>query len=562
MSAISRSAWWGAAVFALGFGLAGLETAGTAAADATADSASAPTASTRPAAGPKRPPARGQQGPTATRTRWGGSMPSGKAPRPEPRRFAAPATVSAAPSAAPAPPPAPPTITMHNNTGQTIWVYNLTTSGDYSIPSDFQPVEIANGSTAPVTLALGTGAVGSPENRIYIVEGSSGFTLPVSSPGGVDAFNPTAPSAGNSFQNYNFLEYYYYSAGDSYQYTFDTSYIDEWSLPIQLQFHKNGADWSGAVDNQVYGFQNYSTVVNQLTVAGAPYSDLVWSGSTPWTPQPPATVSRIIGPDKVWAEQSQQPSTNANMNNAGWVPTSYQNFVQYGVYTDQRTKSPVYPYAWDGTQLSSTGNFNFWKNSVTGPSTTPYPVALHTAAMHDGYPADSNGVYGFFTYPNDEAAGQFTNIPQAVSMDIYVNGTGDGLSASSTPGGAWLYTEPNSALDRLCPGSKPINGTGATDTFFMNSLFMTRFNTPSVAAEGEQNDIVVIVPPKRATSHVVDVVDTAHFGFTADHSSQYVYELSTGYLYYDKNPRLPGYTAVLADLSPSSIDPATAIFVL
>ncbi|MDY6999745.1 MAG: Ig-like domain-containing protein, partial [Actinomycetota bacterium] len=79
-----------------------------------------------------------------------------------------------------------PKITVHNNSEHTIWVYNLPKSGDYSIGADFTPVSIAKGSSAPVTLAVGTGQPGSPENRIYIVEGESGFTLPVSSPSGVD----------------------------------------------------------------------------------------------------------------------------------------------------------------------------------------------------------------------------------------------------------------------------------------------------------------------------------------------------------------------------------------
>ena len=61
--------------------------------------------------------------------------------------------------------------------------------------------------------------------------------------------------------------------------------------------------------------------------------------------------------------------------------------------------------------------------------------------MLDGFPADANGVYGFFTYPNDETAGQFTNIPDAVSLDVYVFGASDGVSDSVIGGGKWVVLQ-------------------------------------------------------------------------------------------------------------------------
>ncbi|MCW1959714.1 MAG: hypothetical protein KIH64_014455 [Mycobacterium sp.] len=470
--------------------------------------------------------------------------------------------------------PTPPTVLLHNDSGQTIWVYNLTTSGDYSIPAGFPVVEVANGSSTPVTLAAGTGAPGSPENRIYIVQGTAGFPSAVSSSGGVDAFNPTAdnpslqPATANSFSNYSFVEYYLYSNNGASQYTIDTSYIDEWSLPIQMQFSLNGANWNGAVDRRKYGFTDVDTVVNQLNAAGktgTPYADLVWSGTSPWVPQPLPTVSRIIGPDKVWAQQSTEPASNVNMNETGWVPSSYQNFVQYGSYVSKVTKKIVYPYAQNGTQYGAGGNFNFWKNSVSGPASTPYPIALRTAAILDGFPADSNGAYGFFTYPNDETAGQFTNIPTAVSLDIHVYGAADGSSDSVTPGGRWVYSAPSSPRQWFKgPWRQPLTGTSATDTFIMNYLFQTKAGTPQTKIVGAHGDIVVIDkgPLAGAKSNVVDVVDTAKFGPGANFTSQFVYETSTGYLYYDRNPGLPGYTGVLANLSTSTFDPAKTLFVL
>ncbi len=488
---------------------------------------------------------------------------------------AAPAPISAPPVVTPVAPVAaapvapvvlvgagPPSITVHNDSATTIRVYNLPNSGDYSIPADFQPMTIAAGDSAPVTLALGTGAPGTPENRIYFVEGDQGFDLPVASPGGVDAFDPTAVTAGNSFLNYSFVEYFYYPAATGEQYTIDVSYIDEWSLPVQFEFDVNGAAWTGAVSGRTYGFKDYDTVASQLNAAGGPYGDLIWSGATPWGPQPPASVSRIIGPDKVWAQQFSEPAGNVNMNNTGWVPASYQDFVQY----DGGPQS--YPYAQDGTQYSPAGNFTFWKNEVTAPGATPYPVALRTSAILDGFPADANGVYGFFTYPNDETAGQFTNIPTAVSLDIRVHGSSDRSTDSVIEGGQWLYSGPLVTPGtpwRILRKQRPVlAGTAATDTFIMDRVFSTPRTAPQLMVGPAELDIVVIQPIviPGATSTEVQVVDRARFGGGAGQDSQFVYERSTGLLYYDRDPATRGYTGILANLSQSSVDPAERIFVL
>lgn len=465
-----------------------------------------------------------------------------------------------------------PSITVHNNSDKKIWVYNLPTSGVYSIAADFVPVAIEKSSSAAVTLAVGTGAPGTPENRIYIVEGDAGFTLPVDSASGVDAFNPTAVTAGNSFLNYNFLEYFLYPANGGYEYTIDTSYIDEWSLPVQYKFTiPHGAEWTGAKSGATYGFNDFDTVVSQLTAAKGPYQDLVWSGGTPWAPQPPPTIKRIIGPDKVWTAQSQQPPANIHMNKSGWVPTSYQDFVQYGPITseDPEAGSTVYPYAYTGHEYSSSKtNFDFWRYEVAAPGGTPYPIALRTAAHLDGYPA-VNGVWGFFTYPNDETAGQFTNIPNTVSLDIYVHGSSDGVSDSVIEGGTWLYSSAPAQSDTGLLGSHHrdrLVGSDATDTFILDSLFKSRHQTPLVMAEGQENDIIAIdkTALPGATSVAVDIVDSFWFlgGGHANYDSQFIYDRASGYLYYDQDPDRFGYTGVLADLSLSKIDPASAVFVL
>ena len=456
--------------------------------------------------------------------------------------------------------PATPSVTIHNNTAGTLWVYNLPNSGDYSIPAGFQPVSIPQGQSAPVTLAAGTGPVGSPKNRIYLVEGAAGFTLPVDASSGVDAFNPTAPSAGNSFANYSFVEYFLYPAAGGNQYTIDVSYIDEWSLPVQTKFTINGAAWTGAVDGNTYGIKDFDTASSQLQASGAePYGDLVWSGQSPWVPQPPSTVSRIIGPNKVWTQQSLEPDANWNMNNTGWVPASYQNFVQYSVPAfppcNTGCQSTDYPYAFNGSGVSGSAtetNFDFWKNEVTLPGSTPYPTALRTAAILDGFPADADGVYGFFTYPNDETAGQFTNIPTAVSLDMYVYGSADGLTEGAIPGGAWAYADSTAAAGtgpRVKNVRGTLSGTAATDTFILNFPFSVAY-APRVQAVPDQKDIVVIDRVALgATSTTIDVVDRAWFlgGILANTRSQFVYERTTGNVYYDATPSLPGYTGVLAN---------------
>ena len=370
--------------------------------------------------------------------------------------------------------------------------------------------------------------------------------------------------ATTSEQDYSFVEYNLYPAttGGGNWYTIDTSYIDEWSLPVQMKFTVNGAAWTGAVDGKTYGFNDFDTVVSQLTAAGGPFSDLVSSGASPWDPQPPATVSRIIGPDKVWAQQFNEPASNINMNVTGWVPASYSDFVQYGSYLNANQQT-VYPYAFNGTQLSGSSqtNFDFWRYSVSGPASTPYAIALRTAAIQDGFPADANGVYGFFTYPNDEAAGQFTNIPTAVSLDLYVWGSGDGDSGSVIPGGTWSYSSSVAPTDCVKTPRPTLTGTAATDTFIMNHTFTNR-TAPLVLATGADGDIVGIdAVALGATSTSVDIVDRACFLFSVT-QSQFVYETSTGNLYYDRNPLLPGYTGVLANLSQSSLDPAGSLFVL
>ena len=595
--------WAGTAGFALGLSLAGVYTAGAAAADSSrtdgtpvsANSAGhSAKASRHPAARPAVKPAASalpNRQPVIARPSARRVNPPAAQVATAPTAVAAPAVVTAS---SPTPPTNAPSITIHNkSTTQTMWVYNLVNTGDYSIPNTpwmtqqpppaptlppdwVGPVSIAPNSSAPVTLAVFNAAPTSAGNRIYIVEGSQ-FTLPVTPTSGIDPFYPPGFPGNDAFQNYSFVEYSFYQDGTyPNTYTIDVSYIDEWSLPIQTKFTiPTEADWTGAVSGRTYGFSDFDTVVSQLTAAGGPYPNLVSSGTSPYGPQPPASLNRIIGPDKVWTQQSLEPTTppsayNFNMNNTGWVPASYQNFVQYGFPPcNTGCGSTNYTYAYNGTGVSGTAqtNFDFWRYQITTPGATPYPIALRTAAILEGNPADANGAYGFFTYPNDETAGQFSIIPVAVSLDMYVWGSSDGVSASLTPGGTWAYT---SSVAQTATGPRVkqvrsrISGTTGTDTFILNTSFRNARFAPVVDVNGPGSDIAVIDGiTLGATSTTIDVVDRALFlgGGLSNFTSQFVYEKLTGALYYDQNPRLPGYTGVLASF-PRETDPTGTLFVL
>ena len=613
----------GAAGFALGLSLAGLGAASAASAD-TPKTDAARADSTAASAGPTRQASKAAKRMTA-RTDNVPARPSAAATRRPASAFALPSTsdrtsnppavpvgeVAATAPVVPLPTDAvpaeqpmntsdlaalsaanTPAITIHNSSKtDSIWVYNLTKTANYSIPATpweteppplppdwVGPVEIKPGLSAPVTLAVFNAPPKSPGNRIYIVEGSE-FTLPITSTGGIDPFYPPGSPAGDTFENYSFLEYSLYPADGGYEYTIDVSYIDEWSLPLQTKFTINGAAWTGAKSGKTYGFNDFDTVVSQLTAAGGPYGDLVWSGATPWAPQPPDTVSRIIGPDKVWTAQSTEPAANFLLEQTGWIPSSYSDFVKYGAYMASNQQM-VYPYAYNGTELTkppvspnpqdpnAQDNFDFWRYQKTAPGSTPYPVALHTAAILDGFTtSDANGVFGFFTYPTDEAAGQFTNIPTTVALDVYVFGSSDGVTDSAVPGGTWVYS--SSAVQtgpwRQVRKNQPkLSGTDSTDTFILDAQFYNARIAPELDFTGLGGDIAVIDRfPLGATSTAIDFVDRAWFlgcGLS-NTSSQFVYETSTGALYYDRNPERPGYTSLLG-IFRGVTDPEGTLFVL
>ena len=240
----------GAAGFALGLSLAGLGAAGVASADSPKTDA-ARADSTAASAGPARQASKGAKR-MAARDGTAPARPSAAVTRRPASAIALPSpsngtsnppavpigqvavTAPAVPLPAdPVPTDQPigtsdlaalsaantPAITIHNSSKtDSIWVYNLTKTANYSIPATpweteppplppdwVGPVEIKPGLSAPVTLAVYNAPPKSPGNRIYIVEGSE-FTLPITSTGGIDPFDPTGSPAGDTFENYSFLE--------------------------------------------------------------------------------------------------------------------------------------------------------------------------------------------------------------------------------------------------------------------------------------------------------------------------------------------------------------------
>ena len=255
--------------------------------------------------------------------------------------------------------------------------------------------------------------------------------------------------------------------------------------------------------------------MSQLKAAGGPYGDLVWSGATPWAPQPPDTVSRIIGPDKVWTAQSTEPAANFLLDQSGWIPASYSDFVKYGAYMASNQQM-VYPYAYNGTELTAPpvspnpqdpnaqDNFDFWRYQKTAPGSTPYPLALHTAAILDGFTtSDANGVFGFFTYPTDEAAGQFTNIPPPSHWRSPFS-VPPMASPTARSRGTWVYS--SSAVQtgpwrKVRKNQPKLSGTDSTDTFILNAQFYNARIAPELDFTGLGGDIAVIdrfPSPRRA----------------------------------------------------------------
>ncbi len=281
-------------------------------------------------------------------------------------------------------------ITIENKSGASLYVYGF----NYGRLASAQPVNDGNllGNNDQLTFPLQP----NPQMRIYF--SAHKLTESIEKGSAPDPFNIN--SDGKIM--YSFIEYDYEQ--QKARYTIDLSYIDEFSYPITVQFTNVGS-YKGCVEGFEYGFTKLQHVIAALGQQNDyPWSALVWpltNVKTRWG-QYPDGIYRIIGPNKVWAAE-----TNDKYKIGPWEPESYLPFIK------------DLPQA--GNQLfgSSTTNFSGWKNLVAtdspSPSDTGYVKALHKAAK-----ADSNGKYGFFCYPKDNTAGEFTWVPTSVNCKVTV----------------------------------------------------------------------------------------------------------------------------------------------
>ncbi|MFY8150332.1 MAG: beta-1,3-glucanase family protein [Prochlorococcaceae cyanobacterium] len=294
----------------------------------------------------------------------------------------------------------PKSVTVLNRSNQTVYLYN----DDLTKASPVKPVKLAdNGSTA-IPLLQGD------QKRLYVA--ADPLTRSLEKGSLPDVFNPAADAG----VEYSFFEYAYEPNND--RYTADLSYIDEFSFPLTLRFTNLGS-YPAAQNGFEYGFSDIDTVIGNLrsrSTAAQPWEALVWPKDpvTSWAPQPPypSGLSRVVGPNKVWAQQRATTNpVNPKFPGIGpWQPQSYFPFVQ------------ALPQ--DGKQLfGSVDNWTGWQDGLNpkilpkvDPGKTGYVQALRAAAT-----PDAKGKYGFFTFPNDNIQGEFTYVPEAADLRITVH---------------------------------------------------------------------------------------------------------------------------------------------
>jgi hypothetical protein len=273
-------------------------------------------------------------------------------------------------------------FTIKNATQDTLYVYNYPFAEQIAT----QPITLLPTKTLQLTLLT------NPEMRIYF--SNTRLTNTIEQGKAPDAFNYYSDATAT----YSFMEYLYEPL--SSRYTVDLSYIDEYSYPITVHFSNVPSTYTGCESGFEYGFTSLTAVKAALkNQTDYQWNALIWPATvnTVWNNGDyPANMDRIIGPNKVW------PSSG------NWVPDSYNAFL---------TSLPP-----DGNQLFGAGNTNWggWQtlaeNSTPSPSGTGYVKALHSAAT-----ADKNGKYGFFCYPNDNATGEFTWVPDSTSCTITIH---------------------------------------------------------------------------------------------------------------------------------------------
>lgn len=316
------------------------------------------------------------------------------------------------------------TITIVNNSGKPVYVYDWDMSLDTAIAvppvAGGNPLSSAEAGTGG-TLSLTMQKAHRPSvaaRRIYISDKELNNSLNnQSKPAMPDPYNyHVDATAQYSFVEYNHNDPSNHASSNSY--TIDLSYIDEYSYPVTLKFTNVGT-YTGCVEGHEYGLTSISKVKEALTalsppVNGAEYAwdALIWPKivKCEWNSESyPVGMVRIIGPNKVWSENPDSTITQP------WVPDSYLPFIQ---------SLPSKGNQLFGGQTDSTNNYNGWENwkytHNPSPSSTSYVKALQSTSNKD-----KNGKYGFFCYPNDNADGEFTYVPDPVKCTITVYSLSD-----------------------------------------------------------------------------------------------------------------------------------------
>ncbi|POF28972.1 beta-1,3-glucanase family protein [Roseibium marinum] len=276
---------------------------------------------------------------------------------------------------------------ISNQSGKDLYVYDF----NYGSPAKVKPLgggPLKKSDTLSLTLEP------NAERRIYFAEKKLSESLEK----GVapDAFNIGVDGS----VMFSFAEYNYEPAHS--RYTVDLSYIDVFSYPVTVQFSDLGT-YKDAVADFEYGPKSLKTILTEL----AKHVDYSWSAlvwplkhvKTQWGHFPDG-IHRVIGPNTAW--QGELPDNKIGP----WVPTSYETFF---------TSLPK-----SGTQLfGSKSNWDGWQSltqsAAKSPSDTGYVKAMHAAAT-----PDTNGKYGFFCYPRDNTAGEFTYVPDSAVCQINV----------------------------------------------------------------------------------------------------------------------------------------------
>jgi hypothetical protein len=278
-------------------------------------------------------------------------------------------------------------FTISNQSGGLLYVYDF----DYSTPAPAMPLgggALKDKGTLSLTLEA------NAERRIYV--SSQRLSVSLEAGRAPDPFNFNMDAS----VMFSFAEYHY--EPDHNRFTFDLSYIDVFSYPVTVKFSDLGG-YTGAVAGHEYGPKSLAAIKTRLSAqTDYSWSALVWPLKhvvTKWN-QFPDGIHRIIGPNTAWQGEL------GGGEIGPWVPTTYKTFF---------TSLPR-----TGTQLFGTqSNWDGWQvltqSDQPSPSGTGFVKAMHAAST-----ADSNGKYGFFCYPRDNAAGEFTWVPDTANCTITV----------------------------------------------------------------------------------------------------------------------------------------------